>query len=155
MPTMGAQFNQMPGSLQNAAAKAISPQLGHLTGEGSDDDKSFAKGFNKAMGAEEDPLVQGTSKLVGGGVSALKGLFAEGGQVGNLKENYGRNMKSGGHVHGKAKVKGDSYSNDTVKAMLSPGEIVIPRSIAQGQNAPDKARAFVEAVLAKQHMRKK
>ncbi len=35
----------------------------------------------------------------------------------------------GGIVDGKARVKGDSPLNDTVPAMLSPGEIVVPRSI--------------------------
>src|SRR5579859_1340828 len=53
-------------------------------------------------------------------------------------------MKTGGKVSGKASVPGDSPKNDTVKAMLSPGEIVIPRSIAQSDNAPEKAKAFVE-----------
>ena len=35
----------------------------------------------------------------------------------------------GGVVGGKAKVKGDSPLNDTVPALLSPGEIVVPRSV--------------------------
>jgi TP901 family phage tail tape measure protein len=35
----------------------------------------------------------------------------------------------GGIVGGKAKVKGDSPLNDTVPALLSPGEIVVPRSV--------------------------
>ena len=52
---------------------------------------------------------------------------AHGGQV---------NLKGGGHVPGKAAVKGDSIKNDTVPAMLSPKEIVIPRSIAMHPNAP-------------------
>jgi hypothetical protein len=39
-------------------------------------------------------------------------------------------MKSGGQVPGDAKVKGDSYSNDIVPTMLSPGEVVIPRSVS-------------------------
>ncbi len=58
-------------------------------------------------------------------------------------------MRSGGMVGGQANVYGDSPKNDTVPAMLSPGEIVIPRSVAQGANAPDKSAAFVAAVLAK------
>lgn len=37
----------------------------------------------------------------------------------------------GGVVPGKAKVKGDDERNDTVPAMLSPGEIVIPRTVVQ------------------------
>jgi hypothetical protein len=38
-------------------------------------------------------------------------------------------MKLGGHISGHAKVEGDSEENDTVPAMLSPGELVIPRSV--------------------------
>lgn len=57
-------------------------------------------------------------------------------------------FKSGGHVPGKAKVMGDNPKNDTVKAKLSPGEIVIPRTIAQsGDN--DKIMNFVQGVLSK------
>lgn len=55
--------------------------------------------------------------------------------------------KHGAVVPGQAKAKGDSEKNDTVKALLSPGEIVIPRSIVQSKDAPAKAAAFVEAVL--------
>ena len=53
-------------------------------------------------------------------------------------------------VPGKAKVKGDSYKNDTIDAKLSPGEIVIPRHITQNDNAPKMAAQFVQAILAKQ-----
>lgn len=45
----------------------------------------------------------------------------------------------GGVVPGRAKVFGDSSKNDTVPALLSPGEVVIPRSIMQD---PKAARAI-------------
>lgn len=47
-------------------------------------------------------------------------------------------FRSGGHVPGKAKVKGDSPKNDTVDAKLSPGEIVIPRSASSDDDEFDK-----------------
>lgn len=56
--------------------------------------------------------------------------------------------KHGAMVPGKAKVQGDNEKNDTVKALLSPGEIVIPKSIVEGQDAPARAAEFVAAVLA-------
>lgn len=61
------------------------------------------------------------------------------------------NAKNGGHVPGKPEVGGakDSYKNDTVPAVLSPGEIVIPRSITQAPNAPERAAEFVRQVQAK------
>lgn len=40
----------------------------------------------------------------------------------------GVNASAGGKINGKPKVRGDSEKNDTVPAMLSPGEVVIPRT---------------------------
>ncbi len=57
----------------------------------------------------------------------------------------------GATIPGKAPVKGDSPKNDTVPAMLSPKEIVIPRSITMGPNAPQEAAKFVAQELAKHH----
>lgn len=68
--------------------------------------------------------------------------FARGGNVGGK-------LKSGGGVPGKASMPGNSYQNDTVKALLSPGEVVIPRNVMQSANPVDGAARFVAAVLAK------
>lgn len=57
-------------------------------------------------------------------------------------------FKQGGTVPGKAPVKGDSIQNDKVPTMLSPGEIVIPRSITQSDDAGAKAKAFVDKIKA-------
>ncbi len=53
--------------------------------------------------------------------------MSEGGEA----HNHYLCMLMGGHVPGKANVEGDSEKNDTVPAMLSPGEIVVKRSKAQ------------------------
>lgn len=58
-------------------------------------------------------------------------------------------LAHGAEVTGRAKYRGDTRSNDTVPAMLSPGEIVLPRSVAQSPDAPDKAKRFVEAIKSK------
>lgn len=63
--------------------------------------------------------------------------------------------KGGDVVPGKASVSGDSLKNDKVPAMLSPGEIIIPRSIAQHPDAVKKAAAFVQAIVAKQGLKRK
>lgn len=98
---------------------------------------------------------QGQWGLVGGlgsgAGSALAGSVAGLAKGGEVKDTHhamsylmGHMMKSkGGHIPGKAQVKGDSYSNDTVPAMLSPGEIVVPRSKAKD---PEKAAAFAKAI---------
>lgn len=73
-------------------------------------------------------------------------------QFGDLASRL--NLKSGGNVPGQAKVKGDSFKNDTVPAMLSPKEIVLPRHVTMSNDAPQKAAKFVAAVLAKKRMKK-
>jgi len=61
-------------------------------------------------------------------------------------------MAHGEKVPGKPKVDGDSLKNDTVPALLSPGEIVVPRSAAKD---PEKAAAFAKSVAMKSRKRKK
>lgn len=64
----------------------------------------------------------------GGVIGYSKGgytCYADGG----IAHDHAICMKLGGHVSGEAKVPGDSEENDTVPAMLSPGELVIPRSV--------------------------
>ena len=58
-------------------------------------------------------------------------------------------FRAGGPVPGKAAVRGNSPKNDTVPAMVSPGEIVLPRTVAQAPDAPEQAAAFVRAIKAK------
>jgi hypothetical protein len=65
------------------------------------------------------------------------------------------NFKPGGPVPGKAKVSGDSLKNDTVPAMVSPGEIVLPRTVTQSEDAPRKAADFVAAILARENIKKR
>ena len=63
--------------------------------------------------------------------------------------DVGSALKAGGHVPGQANVTGDSLQNDTVHAMLSPGEIVLPRSVTQSANPVEASARFVAAMQAK------
>jgi TP901 family phage tail tape measure protein len=47
------------------------------------------------------------------------------------------NFASGGQVGGRAVFGGDSERNDTVPALLSPGEFVVPRSVMAQRGVPD------------------
>lgn len=60
-------------------------------------------------------------------------------------------MKEGKKVPGTPKVKGakNSYANDTVKASLDEGGIVLPRSVTQHKNPEWAAHAFVRGIMAK------
>lgn len=57
----------------------------------------------------------------------------------------------GGYIGGRAKVAGDSPENDIVPALLSPGEIVVPRSAAKNE---ESAKAFIESLMAREKKKK-
>ncbi len=70
-------------------------------------------------------------------------------QAGGIAQGITSSMSAGGKVPGQAEVFGDDERNDTVPARLSPGEIVIPRSIAQRPDAAEGAAMFVAALKAR------
>lgn len=67
------------------------------------------------------------------------------GATGAIGNAFSSKMSDGGPVPGQPRVFGDDEVNDTVPAMLSPGEIVIPRSHA---GSPESAADFVRALHA-------
>lgn len=93
-----------------------------------------------------------SGSFAGTGANSLQ--FAKGGSA--KKPVVGEQLAAKGmKVPGKANVPGkDTLKNDTVPAMLSPGEIVIPKSIAEAHDAPQKAMAFVQAIQAKQGLKR-
>lgn len=104
-----------------AAAQAIGTGLGGGAGAAA----GAAMGGSGGSGGRSS----GAGDMAGGDAAASgaeDAMFAwKGGQAPE------HNFKSGGHVPGQANVSGDHPANDTVKAMLSPGEIVIPRTLAK------------------------
>lgn len=50
----------------------------------------------------------------------------------------------GGKIPGQPEVPGDSKENDKVHIMASPGEVVIPRSIATHPNAPELTKKYMQ-----------
>ena len=116
-------------------------------------DLANAAAAQSASGGLMQGLGTGFAKL--GGWDKLKGMTAAHGGVipdhlSHVQEIYGK-FSSGGspaysggyYVPGQAQFQGDSEKNDTVPAMLSPGEIVIPRTIAQSDDAPRRAAEFI------------
>jgi len=63
-------------------------------------------------------------------------------------------IKTGRHIPGKAKVKGDSLKNDTVRTTLDAGGVVIPRSVLQSKTPHKDAYKFVNAIISKHKMSK-
>jgi hypothetical protein len=75
--------------------------------------------------------------------------WANGGMTGK-----DRDFRSGGKVNAnspkeKAVKKGNSYANDSIPAVLSEGEVVLPRSITMSKDPVNDAAKFVAQVLAK------
>lgn len=73
-------------------------------------------------------------------------------------DSYQKKYKSGigkahgGRIPGEANVNGDSHKNDVVPAMLSPDEIVVPRSKAKD---PKKAKSFIDEIFEQERLDKK
>lgn len=66
--------------------------------------------------------------------------YAEGGEV----HDHQICMAAGGMAQEQdGMIPGDHPENDVIDAKLSPGEIVLPRSVAQSPNAPQQAEQFV------------
>jgi len=109
----GAAMGGLPGAALGGAA-ARGANSGAIIGNAS------------GLGSVSTPPAsqQNTNKPIGynkGGYTC----YAYGG----VAHDHGICMKLGGHIVGHAQVDGDSEENDTVPAMLSPGELVIPRSV--------------------------
>ena len=90
-----------------------------------------------------------------GALTGSTGLSSAGGgggtpnMVGDIWTGPLPGHASGGIISGKAMVRGDSPQNDTVPARVSPGEIVLPRSVTMAPDAAARAAAFVEAIKKK------
>ncbi len=83
--------------------------------------------------------------------SRLGNLLGSHADIANeIDKNQGgmiHDMRRGGVVPGIPKVRGDSPKNDVVPARLSPGEIVLPRTVAQN---PIKAPNFISRTLSRE-----
>lgn len=146
--TMGSQNLNQQQILQGAIANLNSSNV------------SNANQTNSAKAGVAAANTKGQWDAVGG---ILKGAgsavaMAHGGVVHGPSSKVGQHLKmaTGGRVQvvgaegspvpGKPAAKGDSLKNDKVKALLSPGEIVLPRSVTQSKDAPKKAAEFVAAM---------
>lgn len=99
---------------------------------------------------------QNTERGIATGVGAVAGgilgsVIPGAGTVAGatLGAKIGSSFAKGGEIKGSAKFNGDTRTNDTVPALLSPGEIVLPRSVAQSEDAPEKSKKFVEAIKSR------
>lgn len=141
-----AQQQQLQGQAsqeQNQANMAGSQALGGILG-------GAAGGLGTYAGLSN--FGHGLGGSGGGGMGSLSigGSPNAGAGTGYLGANnsFTPGFSDGGQVPGRPKTFGDSQENDTVPAMLSPGELVIPRSHASD---PKKAHAFVDHLMKKKN----
>jgi hypothetical protein len=123
-------------------------------GEVPQDDTGGTPGGDNAG---DEALAAGETGI-GKGLGNIVKMLAAANKGGRVEAGYARggriDFRGGGHVPGRPPVPGpvDTETNDVVPAKLSPGEIVLPRSITKRPDAPQKARDFV-AHLAARRMR--
>lgn len=156
-PVQVSALNQVPVSNQIPApnpSMSSNPQNGPqsffgkmLQGTGGNLEKNPQSTPTPNIFQGGQSLGKMAGKGIGSGIGAIGSLFksqpkAHGGQV--------HNFKPGGQVPGKAQARGDSYSNDTVPAMLSPNEIVIPRSVVNSEDPIKNSAQFVAQTLSKE-----
>ena len=107
---------------------------------------------------------------IGATVAKIPVTFAEGGEVHKNphhkmiaeiyhphlmgKHDMGQSMKSGGQVPGKPMVDHDAYKNDTVKAKLTPGEVVIDLDTLHDKGPIGQMARALAAHLEKKKMKK-
>jgi len=91
--------------------------------------EGLAEGFYRMTDWFADLFGLANGGAIGNGESLATVQTRQGANtIGAIPISYAR----GGFVEGNAKLFGDNSANDTVPAMLSPGEIVIPRSAING-----------------------
>ena len=144
-------FGSNLAALQNRNAQLLAGQAGQQA--------SYQQDVNRTA-AMQGGLLNAAGTIVGGLYGGPAGAAA-GGAAGNRvaqqtnPEATNLGKAKGGMIEGSApKAPVDSHALDTVPTMLSPQEIVIPRSIVMGKNAPQEAKKFVEKILAEKSPKK-
>lgn len=147
---INAQNAALAGNVMGAQQGAIGGLFNALGASGA-----LGQGIGKA--AQAGTLMGGAEGGVAGQDFGQKSHFdhfmdiinrAQGGEVGST-------LKQGGAVPGEAKVKGNSYDNDTVDAKLSPGELVVDRETMKDHGKAGDAARFLAAVIAAKNKGKK
>lgn len=144
--------------ISGGAKSNVAKQLSSPTAPAKTDEYQAGENMGNALVSATKAIARPAAAPVyapsGGGAgkvgSVLSPMLAQGGNVGGK-------LKTGGKVPGKPKVGGavNSYANDTVDAKLSPGEVVIPRSVMMGKDPVNGAAQFVAAIMSKQGLKGK
>lgn len=129
---------------QLAKAQGVASGNQHLASGIRGDSKESAQSIsNIATGAGN--TLGAAGKLFGSSGPSVQSMsYGDAMDSYDKKYGQGRGMYEGGRVEGDAPFKGDSPHNDIIQKMLSPDEIVVPRTEASNES---KAKKFVEGVF--------
>ncbi len=112
-----------------------------------------AAGMGEVAGAGAAGVGAGaTAPAVGEGVAVVAPALVEEGAMVAYKGGkipFSKALLKGGSVPGSASVKGDSQENDTQPTLLSPGEVVLPRSVTMSKDPAAKAAEFMKHLKSK------
>lgn len=131
-------------AIANIYGKQASLALGQAESE-AENMKSIFSGVGQLAGAGKDAGWWGKTPTVK--YDTNTGTYSQ-----PIGPGLPSNWSHGGRIPGKANISGDSHENDVVPAMLSPDEIVVPRSKA---NSPKKAKSFIDEIFEQERLDKK
>lgn len=118
--------NQLSGNLNQMGQQAGQAAYNQWAGAGQAvGGLAGAFGSGGGSGGGQSAANAGSSSMFSPYSGGVQMIAHEGGQVPDYRQ--------GGVVPGKANVPGDSPKNDTVHAMVSPQEIIVPRSLADSK----------------------
>jgi hypothetical protein len=116
-----AQYAQQQAAMQQYGANVNTAQI---QAGGLDTAGGFQQQQANNQAQAYANMGAGVDKMLGSAAAAFGAAY--GGKIPGMND-----FRDGGQVPGQAKMPGDHPANDTVHAMLSPGELVVPRTIAK------------------------
>jgi hypothetical protein len=139
---LGTQRSQDIGQ-QQANAALLGTVAGAQQGTAAIQAQQEAQRAQAELDAQraETERVRSNQELVGSTLSAFAPAITG-------KASGAGKARGGRIVGGTPAVDGDSMLNDTVPAMLSPGEVVLPREVVNAPDGPARAARFVRATMA-------
>lgn len=166
---LGVQAQGINAQIAQSNAANSQKTVGGLLGAGGAVLGGMAAGGTGLFGAgaAASPTAMGAGGLTGaevasfGGIGgASSGVVGAGGltadEVGSfgaeaapVAEGGAEALSHGGYVTGSPTVSGDSLKNDKVHVMLSPGEVVLPRTVVNAKDPVAAFKAFMSTVNKK------
>ncbi|MDE2104855.1 MAG: hypothetical protein KGL39_46895, partial [Patescibacteria group bacterium] len=144
----GVSENQASNAMQQGQQQA--GLIGGLIGAGATVGGDYALGSALSPAHAASTGVAGSLNAGGAGgpldLPTVPTPYSRGGEV--FQTIPATNFKSGGPVPGIPQVQGNSPKNDTVPAMLSPGEVVLPRTVVQNPKTLGNFLASKAPVMA-------